>query len=420
VTEIARSIDAIWRIEAPRIIGGLSRLVRDVGLAEELAQDALVLALEQWPERGVPANPGAWLMLAAKRRAIDRFRHNRMARDKAAEVAREIEAREDEALAMVESHLDDDIGDERLALIFAACHPLLGAEAQAALTLRLLGGLTPAEIGRAFLVNEKTIQQRIVRAKKALRDAEAGFEVPHGPARRERLAGVLAVIYLIYNEGYAATSGDDWMRPQLCAEAMRLGRILCGLLPAEGEALGLLALMELQASRFAARASADGSPVLLPDQDRRRWDQLLIRRGLDALRRAETLGQPRGSYRLQAEIAACHARARQPGDTDWARIAALYEALSALAPSPVVALNRAVALAMAFGAEVGLLEVEAIAATGALRDYHLLDSVRGDLLEKLGRRQEAAVRFEAAAALARNGREKALLTARAQSCRQDG
>jgi len=417
VTDTNRSIDAIWRIEAPKIIGGLAKLVRDVGLAEELAQDALVEALEKWPETGIPDNPGAWLTLVAKRRAIDRFRRDRMMRDKNQEVARELDAREDVSIAMIEAHMDDDIGDERLALIFTACHPVLSEEARTALTLRLLGGLTPVEIARAFLSTETTIQQRIVRAKKTLKEADVVFDVPRGKDREERLASVLSVIYLIFNEGYAATAGDDWMRPQLCHEALRLGRILVELMPDESEVLGLNALMEFSASRFGARTAPDGSPVLLLDQDRMRWDRLLIRRGVTALERAGQLDQSRGPYRLQAEIAACHATAPTAADTDWVRIAALYETLGLVTPSPIIELNRAVALSMAFGPEVAIDLVDALADDPRLTNYHLLPSVRGDLLEKLERFEEAADEFDRAAAMATNTREKSLLEARAAICR---
>lgn len=417
MTDTNRSIDAIWRIEAPKIIGGLAKLVRDVGLAEELAQDALVEALEKWPETGIPDNPGAWLTLVAKRRAIDRFRRDRMMRDKNQEVARELDAREDVSIAMIEAHMDDDIGDERLALIFTACHPVLSEEARTALTLRLLGGLTPVEIARAFLSTETTIQQRIVRAKKTLKEADVVFDVPRGKDREERLASVLSVIYLIFNEGYAATAGDDWMRPQLCHEALRLGRILVELMPDESEVLGLNALMEFSASRFGARTAPDGSPVLLLDQDRMRWDRLLIRRGVTALERAGQLDQSRGPYRLQAEIAACHATAPTAADTDWVRIAALYETLGLVTPSPIIELNRAVALSMAFGPEVAIDLVDALADDPRLTNYHLLPSVRGDLLEKLERFEEAADEFDRAAAMATNTREKSLLEARAAICR---
>jgi RNA polymerase sigma factor (sigma-70 family) len=377
------------------------------------------MALEQWPQQGVPENPGAWLTLVAKRRALDRFRRDRMVREKNREVARELDAREDVSTAMIEAHMDDDIGDERLALIFTACHPTLGEDAQAALTLRLLGGLTPAEIARAFLTGETTIQQRIVRAKKTLRDSGVSFEVPHGAARRERLASVLEVIYLIFNEGYTATAGDDLLRPQLCHEAMRLGRILAELASDEAEAHGLIALMELQASRLGARTDTNGDPVLLDNQDRRRWDRLLIRRGLKALDRAfELSGGPGGPYQLQAAIAACHARAATPEGTDWLKIAALYAALVQVVPSPVIELNRAVAISRALGPEHGLKIVEGLENEPALKNYHLLPSVRGDLLEKLGRTGEAAASFTRAAEMANNLREKNLLLERAEQARR--
>lgn len=415
---INATIDALWRMESPKIIGALARLVRDVGLAEELAQDALVAALQQWPDEGIPVKPAAWLMMTAKRRAIDRFRRDRMVREKNREVARELDAREDVSTAMIEAHMDDDIGDERLALIFAACHPELGREARAALTLRLLGGLTPPEIARAFLSTEPTIQQRIVRAKKTLREADVQFEVPHGKARNERLKAVLEVIYLIFNEGYAATSGGDWMRPQLCAEAQRLGRILAELMPEEAEVLGLLSLMELQASRLGARVDAQGNPILLADQNRARWDRLLIRRGLAALDRASAISKgPGGPYQVQAAIAACHAQAAMAEETDWLKIAALYAALMQQTPSPVIELNRAVAISMALGPAHGLAIVDDLLGEPALKSYHLLPAVRGDLLEKLGRMSEAAEQFERAAALAANEREQQLLLDRARMAR---
>lgn len=395
-------------------------MLRDVGLAEELAQDALVAALETWPESGVPDKPGAWLMATAKRRAIDRLRRRKMLERKHAELGREIEAQLELAVPDLDAALDDDIGDDLLRLIFTACHPILSTEARAALTLRLLGGLTTEEIARAFLVPEPTIAQRIVRAKRALADAQVPFEVPRGEALAPRLASVLEVIYLIFNEGYAATVGADWMRPALCEEALRLGRILAGLAPMEPEVHGLVALMEIQASRFGARTDASGEPILLLDQDRARWDQLLIHRGLAALdlaeARAAALGDGLGPYALQAAIAACHARARTAADTDWPRIAALYDALAQRAPSPVVELNRAVAHAMAFGPAAGLALVDALAAEPSLKAYHLLPSVRGDFLAKLGRADEARVEFERAASLTRNDRERRLLLARAADC----
>jgi len=411
-----QTIDAVWRIESPRVIAGLARLVRDVGLAEELAQDALVAALEQWPSEGVPDNPGAWLMATAKHRALDTLRRRKLLKEKHAQLEREAEIDLEVFDAQAHEDLDDDIGDDLLRLIFTACHPVLSTEARVALTLRLLGGLTTDEIARAFLVPEPTIAQRIVRAKRALTDAKVGFEAPRGEDLAERLASVLEVIYLIFNEGYAATAGDDWMRPALCEDALRLGRVLAGLAPQESEVHGLMALLEIQQSRTHARTDAAGEPVLLLDQDRGRWDQLLIRRGLAALARAEELaaGAP-GPYTLQAEIAACHARARTANDTDWPRIAALYGVLAVLVPSPVVELNRAVAVSMDSGAEAGLELVDRIAAEPALREYHLLPSVRGDLLRRLGRFDEAALEFARAAELTRNTRERELLLARART-----
>ncbi|MFD7657127.1 RNA polymerase sigma factor [Actinosynnema sp. NPDC059797] len=399
-------------MESARLIAGLARLVRDVGLAEELAQDALVSALEQWPETGVPRNPGAWLMTAAKNRGIDLIRRSQNYRRKLEEIGRDTE----------HDHAPDagagvgDIDDDLLRLVFTACHPVLSTEAQVALTLRMLGGLTTAEIARAFLVPEATVAQRIVRAKKTLAKAGVPFEVPAEDERDARLASVLGVIYLIFNEGYSASSGDDWMRPALCEDALRLGRVLAGLAPREPEVHGLVALMEIQASRSRARVGPNGEPVLLLDQDRARWDQLLIRRGLAALERAESVPGPRGPYTLQAAIAACHARARVPEDTDWTRIAGLYETLALVTPSPVVALNHAVAIGMAFGPAVGLELVDELVEEPALRDYHLLPSVRGDLLVKLGRTAEAQVEFERAAGLTRNERERRLLLDRAAAC----
>ncbi len=416
--DIHRTIDAVWRIESARLIAGLARIVRDVGLAEDLAQDALVIALERWPETGIPDNPGAWLMATAKHRAIDRIRRNiRLAR-KQEQFGRQLEIEQQLSEADFEENLDDeeDIGDDLLRLIFTACHPLLPAEARVALTLRLLGGLTTEEIARAYLAPAATIAQRIVRAKRTLAEARVPFQVPRGAEREERLASVLEVIYLIFNEGYAATAGDDWMRPELCQDALRLGRILAGLVPNEPEVHGLVALMELQASRLHARLDPLGEPVLLLDQNRARWDQLLIRRGLAALERAEKLGGALGPYALQAAIAACHARAHAPEETDWARIAALYDALSQLVPSPVVELNRAVAVAMAYGPAEGLALVEALAAEPALKNYHLLPSVRGDLFFRLGRFEEARAEFERAASLTRNVRERELLLWRAAGC----
>ncbi|MFL6246143.1 MAG: RNA polymerase sigma factor [Thermoanaerobaculia bacterium] len=410
-----RAIDAVWRIESARLFAGLTRIVRDVGLAEELAQDALVIALEQWPESGVPDNPGAWLMATAKHRAIDFFRRNEMLERKHAEIARELEERE-RATPDLDAALDDSVGDDLLRLVFIACHPVLSTEARVALTLRLLGGLTTDEIARAFLVPEATVAQRIVRAKRTLADARVPFELPRRNELASRLSSVLEVIYLIFNEGYAATAGDDWMRPALCEDALRLGRILAGLMPQEPEVHGLVALMEIQASRSNARIGPSGEPVLLLEQDRGRWDYMLIHRGLAALARAEELGGARGLYALQAAIAACHARARTAEETDWPRIAALYEALLQVAPSPVVELNRSVAVSMAFGPEFGLELVDALMEEPSLQSYHLLPSVRGDLLAKLGRREEAAAAFRHAASLTRNERERALLLERADGC----
>jgi len=416
--EARRAIEAVFRIESPRLIAGLARLVRDVGVAEELAQDALVAALEQWPSEGVPDKPGAWLMATAKHRAIDTLRRRTLLREKHAALEREAEIDLEVFDDEVVDKLDDRIGDDLLRLMFIACHPLLATEARVALTLRLLGGLTTDEIARAFLVPEPTIAQRIVRAKRTLGDAGVPFEVPPSEELGERLSSVLEVIYLIFNEGYAATAGDDWLRPGLCEDALRLGRVLAGLAPAEPEAHGLVALLEIQQSRAAARTNAAGEPVLLLEQDRTRWDRLLIRRGLAALERAEQLaaGAP-GAYTLQAEIAACHARAPTAGDTDWPRIAALYGALAALEPTPVVELNRAVAVSMADGAAAGLELVDRLAAEPALGGYHLLPSVRGELLRRLGRLVEAAEQFERAAEITRNERERALLLARARACR---
>ena len=415
--DIHRTIDAVWRIESARLIAGLVRMVRDVGLAEELAQDALVAALERWPGDGVPDNPGAWLMATAKHRAIDRLRRSKLMQRKHEQLARELEDGQADAGAQAHAALDDPIGDDLLRLVFIACHPVLSTQAQVALTLRLLGGLTTDEIARAFLVPEATIAQRIVRAKRTLAQARVPFEVPRGDELDARLGAVLAVLYLVFNEGYAATAGGDWMRPQLCDEALRLGRIVAGLMPRAPEAHGLLALMEIHASRTPARIGPGGEPVLLLDQDRARWDRLLIRRGLAALERAEQLGGGGGPYALQAAIAACHARAPAPQDTDWPRIAALYAALARLAPSPVVELNRAVAVSMASGPAAGLAIVDAIAAEPVLKSYHLLPSVRGDLLAKLGRNDEARAEFARAASLARNGRERELLLGRAAACR---
>ena len=410
-----RVIDAVWRIESARVIAGLTRIVRDVGLAEDLAQDALVAALERWPESGVPDNPGAWLMAAAKNRAIDRLRRRQLAERKHEELGRELEVRQELTVADFESALDDDIGDDLLRLAFISCHPVLSTEARVALTLRLLGGLTTEEIARAFLVPEPTVAQRIVRAKRTLSEAHVPFEVPRGADLAARLSSVLEVVYLIFNEGYSATAGDDWMRPALCEDALRLGRILVGLAPNEPEVHGLVALMEIQASRSHARVGPSGEPVLLLDQDRARWDQLLIHRGLAALARAEKLGGALGPYALQAAIAACHARAHTPEETDWARIAELYDLLAELTRSPVVELNRAVAIAMAFGPAAGLELVDALTSEPSLERYHLLPSVRGDLLAKLGRFEEARAEFERAASLTRNERERTLLLERASA-----
>jgi RNA polymerase sigma-70 factor (ECF subfamily) len=408
-----RVVDAVWRIESARLIAGLTRIVRDVGVAEELAQDALVAALEQWPAAGIPDNPGAWLMGTAKHRAIDLLRRRALLERKQQELGRDLEARQALAVPDLEAELDDDVGDDLLRLIFMACHPVLSTDARVALTLRLFCGLTTDEIARAFLAREPTVAQRIVRAKRTLAEAQVPFEVPAGDERAARLASVLEVVYLVFNEGYAATAGDDWMRPALCEDALRLGRILAGLVPDEPEVHGLVALIEIQASRIGARSTPDGTPILLLDQDRGRWNQILIRRGLAALERAEALGGARGRYALQAAIAACHARARTPGETDWVRIAALYGGLAQLAPSPVVELNRAVALGMAFGPAAGLEIVDELVAETSLDGYHLLPSVRGDLLAKLGRHDEARAEFEHAAALTRNSRERELLLARA-------
>ena len=419
-----RAIDAVWRIERARLIAGLVRVVRDVGLAEELAQDALVSALEQWPGNGIPEKPGAWLMAAAKNRAVDRFRRAKLIERKHAELGLELEAGGQVTAPDLDAALDDDIGDDLLRLIFTACHPVLATEARVALTLRLLGGLTTEEIARAFLVPEPTIAQRIVRAKRTLAEKRVPFEVPHGEERGDRLASVLEVVYLIFNEGYSATAGDAWIRPQLCEEALRLGRVLAGLAPREPEVHGLVALMEIQASRFAARTSPSGEPILLLDQNRARWDRLLIRRGLAALTRAEAeaaeSGEALGPYALQAAIAACHARAVTADATDWERIASLYGTLANVTPSPVVELNRAVAVSMASGPAAGLALIDAIAGVPAMKAYHLLPSVRGDLLQKLGRLEEARAEFERAAGLTRNDRERKLLRDRAAACAREG
>ncbi|MGH8145997.1 MAG: RNA polymerase sigma factor [Rhodanobacteraceae bacterium] len=411
-----RTIETVWKIEAPRLIAGLARMLRDVSQAEDLAQEALVVALERWPTDGVPDNPGAWLMTTAKRRAIDQLRHNRMRDDKQAAIDYEFQP---DAMTHAPDHadaLDDDIGDDLLRLIFTACHPVLTRDMQVALTLRMLGGLTTPEIARAFLVPEPTVAQRIVRAKRMLAEKQVPFEVPRGEELAPRLASVLEVVYLIFNEGYTATAGDAWARPALCEEAMRLGRVLAGLAPREQEVHGLVALMEIQASRLHARTAADGAPILLLDQDRTRWDRLLIRRGLASLERAEQLGGADGNYALQAAIAACHVRALHAQDTDWNWIASLYARLAAIAPSPIVELNRAVAVSMAEGPQAGLALADALQKERALTGYHLLPSVRGDLLFKLGRPDEARAEFERAAALTNNAREAELLRRRAEAC----
>jgi RNA polymerase sigma factor (sigma-70 family) len=417
--DVRRTIEAVFRIESARLIAGLARIVRDVGVAEELAQDALVAALERWPGAGVPDNPGAWLMATAKHRALDRLRRSKVAERKHAELGRELEGRQGLAAAEIEAAADDDIGDDLLRLLFVACHPVLSTEARLALTLRLLGGLTTQEIARAFLVPEATVAQRIVRAKRSLAEARVPFEVPRGAERTERLSSVLEVVYLIFNEGYSATAGQDWIRPALCEEALRLGRVLAELAPAEPEVHGLVALMEIQASRSGARVGPSGEPILLLAQDRGRWNQLLIHRGLAALERAEAQGGARGPYALQAAIAACHARAGAPEATDWARIAALYADLARVAPSPVVELNRAVAVAMASGPAAGLALVDALTSEPSLQGYHLLPSVRGDLLFRLGRLAEARAEFERASSLTQNRRERDLLLRRAADCERD-
>ncbi|GAA1286632.1 RNA polymerase sigma factor [Pseudonocardia aurantiaca] len=419
LSDAHRTVEAVWRIESPRLVAGLARLMRDVGVAEELAQDALVAAMEKWPESGVPDNPGAWLMSVAKRRAIDQIRRNEVLARKLGEIGRNLAADGEGVMPDFDATLEDHIEDDLLRLVFVACHPVLSTDGRVALTLRLLGGLTTDEIARAYLVPESTIAQRIVRAKKTLAKAGVPFEVPVGNERVARLSSVLEVIYLVFNEGYAATAGDSWLRPTLCEEALRLGRVLAGLIPDEPEVHGLVALMEIQASRLRARTGPDGAPVLLLDQDRGRWDHMLIRRGLAALERAEALDAERGPYTLQAAIAACHGRARTAEETDWMRIAALYAGLAQVAPSPVVELNRAVALSMAFGPAAGLELVDELTAVPALKEYHLLPSVRGDLLVKLGRLREAGAEFERAAALTRNERERELLTARAVAARAD-
>jgi RNA polymerase sigma factor (sigma-70 family) len=414
--DVARTIDAVWRIESAKLIAALARLTRDVGQAEELAQDALVTALEQWPRSGIPDNPAAWLMTTARNRAFDLLRRRRMLERKHETLSADARMDEEETHMSVEAAADDEIGDDLLRLIFIACHPLLATEARTALTLRLLGGLTTAEIARAFLVPEPTVAQRIVRAKRALAEAAVPFEIPRGEELRRRLGSVLEVIYLIFNEGYAATAGSDWMRPALCEEALRIGRILAELAPRESEVHGLAALMEIQASRIRARTGPHGEPVLLLEQNRAAWDRVLIHRGLIALARGEALGETRGPYLLQAAIAACHVRAVTPADTDWVYITALYDELVRLVPTPVVELNRAVAVAMAYGPAAGLELADQLSAEGALESYHLLPSVRGDLLAKLGRYAEARGEFERAALLTRNARESRLLLDRAAAC----
>jgi RNA polymerase sigma-70 factor (ECF subfamily) len=415
-TNAHRAIEAVWRIESAKLIAGIARIVRDVGIAEDLAQDALVAALEQWPTSGVPDSPGAWLMATAKHRAIDQIRRKTLLERKHEQLGHELEAQQEMSVADIDAALDDHVGDDLLRLVFISCHPILATEARVAMTLRLLGGLTTDEIARAFLVSEPTVAQRIVRAKRTLSDAHVPFEVPRGTEFAARLSSVLQVIYLVFNEGYAATAGDDWMRPELCQDALRLGRILAELVPGESEVHGLVGLMEIQASRARARVGRSGEPILLLDQDRGRWDYVLVRRGLSALARAEALAGAHGPYALQAAIAACHARARTGQETDWARIAALYDELARVAPSPVVELNRAVAVGMAFGPAQGLQLVDALATEPSLKAYHLLPSVRGDLLVKLGRPGEARGEFERAASLTRNARERKLLLGRAAEC----
>jgi RNA polymerase sigma-70 factor, ECF subfamily len=414
---VQRTIAALWRIESPRLIAGLARMVRDVGLAEELAHDALVLALERWPEAGVPSNPGAWLMATAKHRAIDLLRRRKLREEKHQALAHELNGERVTGAPELEAALDDDVGDDLLRLMFTACHPVLSSDARVALTLRVLGGLTIEEIARAFLVPEPTIAQRIVRAKRTLAEAQIPFELPRAAELESRLGSVLEVIYLIFNEGYAATAGDDWMRPSLCEDALRLGRVLANLMPAQPEVHGLVALLEIQASRARSRLGPHGEPVLLLEQNRARWDQLLIRRGLAALTRAQKLGGAHGPYTLQAAVAACHARARRPEDTDWVQIASLYTELADRTDSPVVELNRAVAVSRAFGAGAALPLVDALVEQGTLAQYYLLPAARADLLEQLARHAEAAAEFERAAALTRNVRERAVLQARAERCR---
>jgi RNA polymerase sigma factor (sigma-70 family) len=412
-TATHRAIDAVWRIESAKLIAGLTRIVRDVGVAEDLAQDALVAALERWPETGVPDNPGAWLMATAKHRAIDRLRRDKLLDRKHEELGYEIEVQQEKAAPDLDAAIDDNVGDDLLRLVFISCHPVLSTEAQVALTLRLLGGLTTVEIARAFLVPEPTIAQRIVRAKRTLSDAHVPFEVPRGDELEARLSSVLGVIYLIFNEGYSATAGDTWTRPALCDEALRLGRIVAELTPNEPEVHGLVSLMEIQASRLRARVGPTGKPVVLMDQDRSRWDHVLVRRGLAALQRAEQLGGATGPYALQAAIAACHARARTPEETDWPRIAALYDSLGKLTPSPIIELNRAVAVSMAFGPAAGLEIVDRLTSEASLTSYHLLPAVRGDFLAKLGKNDEARAELERAAALTKNKTEQELLLERA-------
>jgi RNA polymerase sigma factor (sigma-70 family) len=417
VPDVHRAIDAVWRLESARIIAGLMRMVRDLGVAEELAQDALVVALEKWPESGVPDNPGAWLMATAKHRAIDRIRRDKRLETRQEQLGHELEtAGQDSAEDEIDAALDDEVGDDLLRLMFISCHPVLSTEARVALTLRLLGGLTTDEIARAFLVPEPTVAQRIVRAKRTLAKKQVPFEVPPQKERAARLSSVLEVLYLVFNEGYSATAGDDWMRPALCQEALRLGRVLAELAPGEPEVHGLVALMEIQSSRADARTGPDGEPIPLLEQNRGRWDQLLIRRGFAALLRAEKAGAPLGPYVLQGAIAACHAQAHSPEDTDWARIATLYQALAHLTPSPVVELNRAVALGMAFGPQRGLELVDRLVGERSLATYHLLPSVRADLLSRLGRSAEAREEYERAASLTRNARERTLLLERAAAC----
>ncbi|MFL5638640.1 MAG: RNA polymerase sigma factor [Gemmatimonadaceae bacterium] len=416
MSDTHKAIDAVWRIESARLIAGLARIVGDIGLAEDLAQDALLAALERWPETGVPDNPGAWLMATAKHRAIDMHRRSKLLERKHEQLGHELDAQREMTVGDLDAAIDDDIGDDLLRLMFTSCHPVLSTEARVALTLRLLGGLTTDEIARAFLVPEATVAQRIVRAKRTLSESRVPFEVPRGDELKARLSSVLGVIYLVFNEGYSATAGDDWLRPALCEDALRLGRILAELAPNEPEVHGLVALMEIQASRSRARVGPGGKPILLLDQDRGRWDQLLIRRGLAALDRAERLGGARGPYALQAAIVACHARARTGEETDWERIVALYDALAELTPSPIVDLNRAVAVSMAYGPALGLELVDALRSEPALKAYHLLPSVRGDLLVKLGRSSEARQEFERAASMTRNEREREFLLGRAASC----